>query len=703
MRPGRSIARQLRSGFIVLATLLAAAAAVAGIAAVHQERTVDQLTGQIEPLLRANVEARAAFASTQAEVSVYMVTDQGQFLGLYHQQRGEVTRWLAELRRLGGQEVAANAGTQGRTAAAWFQVADRAIELPRGDPGITKLISAASPATTAFYAANEGLGLSLAARSEQLTSEGQRALESGLVWGGALLLLALALVLMASLRTMRSITGPLQGLTATLRRLAAGENAARAEVAGATEVREAAFSLNALADESARLRREDQEHSRLRAVARDAGNRIREHLKPRHVIREAHIVIEDELDCDMAFVQLVIDGRLGSPESYRRDSPLPPDFLTQFPEDAMYWLTDLYARGASMVIHDLTGPEGEIVPPVIRDPMLRIGIVSHLVTPFGIGSEVLGIIAGERTRPGHPWTGAEIDAFQSIAADVGRGLNHARLYEAENHLVEELKALDRAKSDFLATVSHEFRTPLTSIAGYVELLRDAQVGFVTSEQDKMLETIGRNAVRLRNLIEDLLTLSRMEAGSFTTAIQRVNLADIVSATVMAIRPAAENAGLTVNSADNAGCLSVDGDADQLDRVLMNLLSNAVKFTPRGGHVTVSASGDGRFAVVTIRDTGIGIPDSDKKDLFTRFFRASNAVDRSIPGTGLGLTIVSTIVANHGGEMDLQSQEGHGTTVTVRIPLRAQGRDPSAAPGGPHGGEKPQQQVPPPRGGSLSQA
>jgi signal transduction histidine kinase len=112
---------------------------------------------------------------------------------------------------------------------------------------------------------------------------------------------------------------------------------------------------------------------------------------------------------------------------------------------------------------------------------------------------------------------------------------------------------------------------------------------------------------------------------------------------------------------------------------MNLLSNAVKFTPSGGRIGVSIGREAERAAVRVRDTGIGIPDSDRKSLFTRFFRATNAVERSIPGTGLGLTIVRTIVANHGGEMDIESAEGEGTTVTVRIPLRASHHD-SGVPG-----------------------
>jgi signal transduction histidine kinase len=127
-------------------------------------------------------------------------------------------------------------------------------------------------------------------------------------------------------------------------------------------------------------------------------------------------------------------------------------------------------------------------------------------------------------------------------------------------------------------------------------------------------------------------------------------------------------GLTLTTALPSESLMVSGDASQLARVLMNLLSNAVKFTPAGGQVAVTAEAAGGWAVVSVADTGIGIPDADKKDLFTRFFRASNATQQAIPGTGLGLAIIQTIIAGHGGELDLQSHEGAGTAITVRLPL-----------------------------------
>jgi signal transduction histidine kinase len=234
-------------------------------------------------------------------------------------------------------------------------------------------------------------------------------------------------------------------------------------------------------------------------------------------------------------------------------------------------------------------------------------------------------------------------------------------------LVENLRSLDKAKSDFFATVSHELRSPLTSIEGYVEMLSEDPGHRLDPGQRHMVEVIDRSTDRLRNLIEDVFTLAKLESGAFETTTRPVNIAETVKGAVEAIQPSVteKRLGLTVTGSGNG--LMVDGDASQLERVVINLLSNAVKFTPAGGHITVSASAEDESALITVTDTGIGIPQRDQQELFTRFFRATNAVEQAIPGTGLGLAIIHTIVVNHGGAIDLESREGAGTTFTVRLP------------------------------------
>jgi signal transduction histidine kinase len=241
-----------------------------------------------------------------------------------------------------------------------------------------------------------------------------------------------------------------------------------------------------------------------------------------------------------------------------------------------------------------------------------------------------------------------------------------QLRHREELLVGQLRALDAAKTDFMSTVSHELRTPLTSISGYLELLRDAAPGELSDAQERMLEVISRNTRRLRELIEDILTLSRIESGSFRSELVPVDLAQLIERAVTAIGPAADKSAVGVHC-DVRGPLPLRGDGVQLDRVLANLLGNAVKFTPPDGTVTVSAERRDNRAVLTVADTGMGIPVDEQQALFVRFFRATNAIRQAVPGTGLGLAIVRKIVDNHGGTISVTSTENVGTTVTVRLP------------------------------------
>ncbi len=663
-----SIGSRLWFGFAVFAALIAAAAGFVLIGASRQAAAIKELTGEVYNLQAATGHLEQDFVASELAVSSYSLSGDRNLLPVYRKARADFAAHLAEMRRLAPRNLRGYVRAQAAIGTAWFNLAGVAATLPFGTSRTKWLIRGASVVTREFIGVNAKLQRHLATDIRHLTAQSRRSFGIGLAGSAAVLGIAMVLALVASLSTLRSITRPLYRLTGTVHRLAAGDHAARADATGAAEIRNVALSVNALADESDRLRAEEDKHARLRAMARETGNRIREPLSAEDVIREACAAIEQNLKCDHVFLHLVNDGQMSGPSANENSSRTPPGFLVDLADERADWAADLLRHNASFAVQDLSGQEGEQVPSPIREQLLRLGIVSHVVTPIGFGSELIGMIAGGRTSHGRPWTAAEISAFESIAADIGRGLNHARLYEKENQLVEELQSLDRAKSDFLATVSHELRTPLTSLIGYVEMLRDQDAGPVTTAQDQMLATVDRNANRLRNLIEDVLTLSKIESGAFKSELQPTNLADLVAGAHAALQPAAAAKGLTFTSSCPDDGLVVSGDASQLDRVLINLLSNAVKFTPEGGAVQLTAAGDGDRAVVAVSDTGIGIPDLDKKALFTRFFRASNAVEGAISGTGLGLTIVQTIIVNHGGELDLQSREGEGTTVIVRIPL-----------------------------------
>jgi len=233
--------------------------------------------------------------------------------------------------------------------------------------------------------------------------------------------------------------------------------------------------------------------------------------------------------------------------------------------------------------------------------------------------------------------------------------------------VAELQELHRAKNDFVATVSHELRTPLTSILGQLELLADGDYGPLVGDQVKAVDVIDRNSHRLLVLIEDLLTVARMDSAHLQLKREPTRLLPFAEGVHDSILAGATARPVTVTF-DGDACLGTASiDAVQMERALANLLTNAIKFSPPGGAVEFRARRAGDAVVFTVCDTGIGIPVDEQGGLFTRFFRSSLATKMVVQGSGLGLVIAKRIVEEHGGAIELTSSEGQGTTVTVTIP------------------------------------
>jgi len=261
--------------------------------------------------------------------------------------------------------------------------------------------------------------------------------------------------------------------------------------------------------------------------------------------------------------------------------------------------------------------------------------------------------------------------FARYAAPVhdGRGRLIGRLLVVRDITGE--REAERAKQDFFALVSHELRTPLTAILGYVELLLSDDAGDFPSEHARHLEVIDRNARRLVRIVGDLLFAAQVDGAPLLLEPGEVDLAALV-------HDAAELARCRANEADVMLTTELEpveacvGDRDRLAQVLDNLLLNALKFTPPGGAVAVRlTSADGQ-AQIEVADTGVGIAEEDLPQLFDRFYRARNAAGLSVPGLGLGLTIVRTIVEGHGGTVHVRSREGEGTSFTVVLPVAGSG-------------------------------
>jgi signal transduction histidine kinase/CHASE3 domain sensor protein len=666
MRRYGSILTQVLIAFSVFAVLIGAATVVNYVAVGRQNAVAQQVTGRYTVLQQEESALESAYGTAEFAVLFYSVTGERSYLLTLGGARASFDSNLAQLRRHATPELRRVIEEQARTGADWFALSPKIVAVAPRSPAAKALLAVANRLGLDFLGAtNEALG-QLQDDIQRLTTSTKQALQTGLVWSAVALGIAVLLLLASSLSTVYTITRPLRALAATVRRLTQGDHAARAAVAGSAEVREVARSVNTQAAEADRLRAQEAESNRLRAAAREAGLRIREPLAEEDVLREARHAVEHTVNADRVSLRLIEGARISSLPGTEPGPFAAVDAMHDLSEDVLAELGHLLRAQSCVVIEGAQGG-GNQIPPGLREVVRSAGVASMVVTPFGVGSTLLGVLVAQRLTPGRPWTPAEVDAVESIAADLGRGLNHARLYEAEDRLVKNLRSLDKAKSDFFATVSHELRSPLTTIEGYVEMLGDDPGHRLDPGQRHMVEVIDRSTDRLRNLIEDVFTLAKLESGAFETTTRPVDIAEIVKTAVEAIQPSVtdKRLSLTVTPVDHG--LVVDGEPTQLERVVINLLSNAVKFTPAGGHITVSAGAEDESALITVTDTGIGIPQQDQRGLFTRFFRASNAIEQAIPGTGLGLAIIHTIVANHGGEIDLESREGAGTTFTVHLP------------------------------------
>ncbi|MGH7163868.1 MAG: ATP-binding protein, partial [Planctomycetota bacterium] len=232
--------------------------------------------------------------------------------------------------------------------------------------------------------------------------------------------------------------------------------------------------------------------------------------------------------------------------------------------------------------------------------------------------------------------------------------------------MSRLRQLERMRSDFVSNVSHELRTPLASISAAAENLQDVATRRDDEAASRFVGAIRRNAARLETLLDDILALSRFESRPETIERASMDFAALVRAACDELRERAEAAGVVLRVGTPAG-LALVGDVQALRRIVDNLVVNAITYTPRGGRVEVALALGGGDAVLTVADTGIGIPKADLDSIFERFYRVDKARSRSAGGTGLGLSIVKHAVGLHGGTVSVESQVGSGSKFTVRIP------------------------------------
>jgi two-component system OmpR family sensor kinase len=231
-------------------------------------------------------------------------------------------------------------------------------------------------------------------------------------------------------------------------------------------------------------------------------------------------------------------------------------------------------------------------------------------------------------------------------------------------VVAGLREVDDLKTRFLSTVSHELRTPLTSITGYLQLLEQGVMGELTPDQLNYVHVAQRNGDRLTSLIDDLLMLSRFDAGRIEMACERVDVAEQLRHLREEMVPVAAKRQ-TQLALETPSKLIIEGDSRRLSQSFANLVSNAIKFNREGGEVHIAARSRNGGAVVEVRDQGVGIPPEELERIGERFFRASTTTN--MPGTGLGLAITREIVERHGGKLEIESEVGRGSIFRIQLP------------------------------------
>ena len=282
------------------------------------------------------------------------------------------------------------------------------------------------------------------------------------------------------------------------------------------------------------------------------------------------------------------------------------------------------------------------------------------------------------------WVGATFSARnKSIQTSIKTQLDDLSLSRAELGVallaITELRDLDDEKNEFISNINHELRTPLTSIIGYLDLVKDLTEEEKSPEIAKFLKIVDRNLLSLLDLVENMLTISKLGVQTTSKDYSRIILDEIITDTIFVLQPLLEKEAISIDfAADNSqGDWSVAGNKGQISQVFINLIQNSIKFSPRNSKIQVRLVNvldekGTKFVRVSVVDEGMGISPEDIKKLFHRFFRSERAVLAQIPGTGLGLSIVKKIVEQHGGQIDIESEINNGTTVLVELPVFVRG-------------------------------
>jgi len=303
----------------------------------------------------------------------------------------------------------------------------------------------------------------------------------------------------------------------------------------------------------------------------------------------------------------------------------------------------------------------------VRDILLRFGYRALLSVPLLREDQVIGSLSFNRRAPGE-FPPEVVDVLKTFATQSALAIQNARLFHEIADKSRQLEAASQHKSEFLANMSHELRTPLNAIIGFSEVLAQGMFGEINEKQTEYLHDILESGRHLLSLINDILDLSKIEAGRMELEVSEFDLPQAIQNALTLVRERALRSGIALHHAIDERVAEIRADERKVKQVLLNLLSNAIKFTPEGGRIEVRAVPADGLVEVSVTDTGIGIAPEDLEAVFEEF-RQVGAADKKAEGTGLGLALARKFIELHGGRIWVTSQVGVGSTFTFTLPVR----------------------------------
>ncbi|HEX9144320.1 MAG TPA: ATP-binding protein, partial [Candidatus Binatia bacterium] len=513
---------------------------------------------------------------------------------------------------------------------------------------------------------------------ERSADEVYRPLYASIARGSALLFLCLALALLTSFFLARRVVRPLEALRHGVDRIAKGELSFRLNLKTGDEIEILADDFNKMTDalQEAYAGLEQKIAERTRELVRSVGE-----LK---ALGEVGQAVSSTLDLETVLTRIVshavqlsgTDG--GSIYEYDEQSKefllratdhMEEDLIAALRANPPQLGDGAIGRAAAshepIEISDIS--ESHVYAPRVRTLLARYGFRASLAVPLLREDRIIGALVVRRKSTG-AFPPEVIELLKTFATQSALAIHNARLFREIEEKSRQIEAANRHKSEFLANMSHELRTPLTAIIGFSEVLSQRMFGELNDKQNEYLDDIISSGRHLLSLINDILDLSKVEAGRMELDLTKFDLPTAIDNALILIRERAARHGITLRHRVDERLGEVLGDERKFKQILLNLLSNAVKFTPEGGRIDVDVALSNEAVRISIIDTGIGIAPESQETIFEEFRQVGRDYSKKREGTGLGLTLTRKFVELHGGKIWVESEVGKGSTFTFTLPL-----------------------------------